>query len=287
MGTKYTTTPVSGFNASPPADDGSISAANQVKYATLKTKLADPLNVAIAAIDAGLVTAFDYSARSISTSDSAIASDHMKTIEIAPTVSSVVTITLSDAATMAAGYTVNIVNRSNFKATITRATTSDTINGSAASETLLAMAAVTYKVNSSANGYTAIANKASNSSVLSINTTQTTVAPGATNYIGTNNVSGTEGNVIIYMPFACTLKNMHMNSAAVPGLGETYTYTLRKLTVDTTITGVTSGGASSGCSDLTHEAEFAAGDYATMKIVASGGAAASIHWGTLEVRANP
>lgn len=160
MGTKYATVTVSGYNASPPADDGSTSASNQVKWDTIKTKLPDPLNTALAAINSGLVSAFDYSARSITTGDTTIASDHMRTIEVAPTVSSVVTINLGDAATMAASYTVNIVNRSNFTAVIGRATASDTINAVAANDALNALSAVTYKVNSTSNGYVTVGNTA-------------------------------------------------------------------------------------------------------------------------------
>lgn len=153
MGTKYSSVSVSGYNSSPPADDGSTSASNQVTWANIKTKLPDPLNTAIAAINSGLVTAFDYSARSISTSDSALAGDHMKTIEIASTVSSVVTVTLSDAASMAAGYSVSVCNRSNYDATITRATASDVIDNTASSVTLPSKQSAGYKVNASLNGY--------------------------------------------------------------------------------------------------------------------------------------
>lgn len=156
MGTKYATVTVSGYNATPPSDDGSVSSTNQVKWSTIKTKLPDPLKTAIEAIDAGLVAAFNYSARSITTGETVAAGDHMKTVEIAPTVSSVVTVTLPDAATMAAGYTVNIVNRTNFTAVIARATASDVLNGVAANEALFALRAVTYKVNSTTNGYTTV-----------------------------------------------------------------------------------------------------------------------------------
>lgn len=153
MGTKYSSVSVSGYNSSPPADDGSTAASNQVTWAKIKTKLSDALNTAIAAINSGLTTAFDYSARSVSTSDTALAGDHMKTIEIASTVSSVVTITLSDAATMAAGYCVGICNRSNYTAIVTRATASDVIDNTAGAVNLLPLYSVGYKVNASTNGY--------------------------------------------------------------------------------------------------------------------------------------
>lgn len=50
----YTSVSVSGYNSSPPADDGSQVAANKVTWAGIKTKLTDPLNTALAAIDAAV-----------------------------------------------------------------------------------------------------------------------------------------------------------------------------------------------------------------------------------------
>ena len=47
----YSEVTVSGYNASPPPDDGSTGASNQVTWAAIKTKLTDPLNTAIAAVD--------------------------------------------------------------------------------------------------------------------------------------------------------------------------------------------------------------------------------------------
>lgn len=49
----YTPISVSGYNSSPPADDGTVEAANQVKWSTIKTKLTDPLDTAINALEAG------------------------------------------------------------------------------------------------------------------------------------------------------------------------------------------------------------------------------------------
>ena len=43
MGTKYTTQTISGYNSSPPSDDASVNAANQVTWAKHKTKLGDPI----------------------------------------------------------------------------------------------------------------------------------------------------------------------------------------------------------------------------------------------------
>jgi len=53
----YTQVTVSGYNSSPPADDGSTSASNQVFWSTIKTKLGDPLKTAIEAIDDNVASA--------------------------------------------------------------------------------------------------------------------------------------------------------------------------------------------------------------------------------------
>ena len=47
MGTKWSTVSVSGYNSSPPSDDGSTTTANEVKWSTIKTKLPDPLKTAL------------------------------------------------------------------------------------------------------------------------------------------------------------------------------------------------------------------------------------------------
>lgn len=154
MGTKYSSVSVSGYNSSPPADDGSTAASNQVKWSTIKTKLPDPLKTAIESINSALVTALDQSVRLVSASDSAAATDHDKTIVIGSTITAAVTITLADAATMAAGYVVTVFNASSTVAcTIGRATASNTINGATSDYTLPPLNAITFIVASPATGY--------------------------------------------------------------------------------------------------------------------------------------
>lgn len=166
MGTKYTTTAVSGYNASPPADDGSQVASNQVLWSTIKTKLPDPIKTALESINSKLVTALDTSITLTSTTYNTLAGDHAKTIQIASTTSPAVTINLGDAATMAAGYYVTINNQSAYTATVGRVTSGDTINGAAANVTIAAGGAATFKVNSAANGYLADSNYLSTSQTL-------------------------------------------------------------------------------------------------------------------------
>lgn len=52
----YVSQAISGYNSDPPADDGTISASNQVTWATIKTKLADPIKTLAEAINTAAVT---------------------------------------------------------------------------------------------------------------------------------------------------------------------------------------------------------------------------------------
>lgn len=164
MGTKYSSVSISGYNATPPADDGSTAASNQVTWAKHKTKLGDPIKTAVEAINTALVTALDTSARSITSNDSTVAGDNGRTIVIASTVTAAITVTLMDAATAAAGYIVNIVNDSSVACTIARATASDTISSVTSDYSLPGLTSISFVVSPSASGYTAI--KGGSSSVL-------------------------------------------------------------------------------------------------------------------------
>lgn len=156
MGTKYSSISVSGYNSSPPSDDGSTAASNQVYWSTIKGKLSDPLNTFAAAVNSALVTALDQSVRLVSSSDSSVANDNNRTIQIASTVTSAVTISLMDAATAAAGYIVTVSNQSAITQTIGRATASNTINGATSDYSLPSLHSVTFLVASPATGYNII-----------------------------------------------------------------------------------------------------------------------------------
>ena len=54
----YTSQAISGYNASPPPDDGSQVAANKVEWAKHKTKLADPIKTLSEAVNSQCVAAF-------------------------------------------------------------------------------------------------------------------------------------------------------------------------------------------------------------------------------------
>jgi hypothetical protein len=151
MGQKYSSISVVGFNSGPPSDDGSQTEANKVTWAKQKTKLADPLKTAVESVNTALVTALDKSARAITTSDAAAATDHDRVIQ-ANTAS--VVVTLADAATMAAGYTVSVSNQSSGNITVALATSTDTIDTvTNTTVTLTAKEVRRYIVNAAATGY--------------------------------------------------------------------------------------------------------------------------------------
>lgn len=58
MGNPYTSKSISGYNTSPPPDDGTESEANRVNWSKHKTKLADPVKALAEAINTEVVAAF-------------------------------------------------------------------------------------------------------------------------------------------------------------------------------------------------------------------------------------
>lgn len=68
--TAYVQVSVASYNATPPTDDGSSGSANTITWAKIKTKLGDPLNTAIAAINTNFKATSD-SVDSAHTSDNA------------------------------------------------------------------------------------------------------------------------------------------------------------------------------------------------------------------------
>ncbi len=152
MGTKYTTVAVSGYNATPPSDDGSAVDANKVKWSYSKTKLGDPLNVAIVAIDAALVLSFAQEALIKSTNYTTTAGDNNKLLECTGTI----TISLLDASTGGAGYQINVINVGVGVVTVGRATVGNTINGVQQNWTLNPGTGASFLVNGTNNGYDAL-----------------------------------------------------------------------------------------------------------------------------------
>lgn len=59
MALPYASQTISGYNSSPPSDDGTVSSANEITWAKHKTKLADPVKTLAEAINTELQSAFD------------------------------------------------------------------------------------------------------------------------------------------------------------------------------------------------------------------------------------
>jgi microcystin-dependent protein len=149
MGTRYSSTSVSGYNVSPPADDGSTTAANKVAWATIKSKLTDCFNTWSASINTAILNALDTSCSSITGTYTTLASDNARTLQCSGTF----TLSLGDAATLGAGWYCHIVNAGSGTITIGRATGGNTLAGAASNITLAPLQATAVIVNQAANGF--------------------------------------------------------------------------------------------------------------------------------------
>lgn len=129
MGTKYTSESISGYNSSPPSDDGSATEANKVKWSTIKSKLPDPLKTAIENINTKLVNAADVGVDSYATASPSIgAADNGRLIALDSS-STAQTPTLAAASTLGDGWECSfILTDATNGATITTNST-ETING--------------------------------------------------------------------------------------------------------------------------------------------------------------
>lgn len=151
MGTKYSSQSAVGYNSNPVSDDGSATEANKVKASTILTKWTNPLKTFIEAVNTAISTALDKSARAVTGNDNSAATDHDRTIQVN---TASVTITLADATTMAAGYTVSVANQSSGDITVALATATDTIDTvTNATQTISAKEVRRYIVNATATGY--------------------------------------------------------------------------------------------------------------------------------------
>lgn len=153
MGTKYTTQTQIGYNASPPSDDAAQTASNKITWAFLLSKVGNPIKTLAEAINSALVTAFDTSCRTITTSDATVAGDHLRTVQIGTTATTGVTVTLMDAVSAVNGYIVTITNQSPHTQTVGRVTASNTINTTTNTVSIVTLESITFIVNAAASGY--------------------------------------------------------------------------------------------------------------------------------------
>lgn len=153
MGSKYVSQATSGYDSGSPPDDGTQVAANLITWSGVKTKLTNVLKTFAEAINTALVSALDLSARAISVNDTAIASDHWKTLQV----TGATTITLSSAASMGAGYEVGVFNAGASTVTVTPGLASDTINNLSASVTIPIKGTMIFRTNQALTGYNVVA----------------------------------------------------------------------------------------------------------------------------------
>lgn len=151
MGTKYSSNSASGYNSTPPVDDGTVSEANKVKWSTIKTKLADPVKTLADTINSELATHFDNGPNAYTANQTLDATHFNKVIQVS---GAAVTLTLTDAATLTAGWYCDIVSTDTTNnVTLGRATASDMINETSADVTILPLQQLRVVVNAAANGF--------------------------------------------------------------------------------------------------------------------------------------
>ena len=126
--------------------------------------------------------------------------------------------------------------------------------------------AYVYAYNAFLNKWTP--SKINNSSIITVGKQDLLIA-NATNYLLSNFTESTDENAIAFLaPIVGILSNLVCYCATAPGGSETVVITVRKNTVDTTITG-TITGAGTTATDITHTASLASGDKITFKVVTS------------------
>jgi len=151
MGTKYSSNASSGYNATPPADDGTVSEANKVKWSTIKTKLVDPVKDLADTINSELATHFNNGPNAYTANQTLGLTNYNQVNQVS---GSGVTLTLTDAATLGAGWYTDIISTdSSNNVTLARATASNTINAVSASVTILPLQELRVIVNAAATGF--------------------------------------------------------------------------------------------------------------------------------------
>lgn len=126
----YTVPTISGYNSTPPADDGTEVASNRVDWSKIKDKLADPIKTWVDAINTNLTTAFGQrygNSVGTFTGNTTFTSSHEGSIQRF-TGSSAATATLPDAATVGSDFLIAFINQGAAALTV-QGQSSQTING--------------------------------------------------------------------------------------------------------------------------------------------------------------
>ena len=150
MGTEYTSQSATGYNSSPPSDDGTVAESNKIKYSVVKTKLTDPPKDLADNINTQLVAHFDRGPTALNTTTTVAASHFNELLELSGTIN----LDMTDAGTLGAGFFCEMVNTDTTNSqTITRATATDTIDGVTANATIPPLSSLKIWVNAAANGF--------------------------------------------------------------------------------------------------------------------------------------
>lgn len=216
MGAKYTSQAASGFNASPPPDDGTVSASNQVFWgADVLNKVGTPLKTFIEAVNTALVSFTNFGSSAVSSTYSTVAADHMTTLEANGTF----TISLMDASTIGAGYVVNIKNVGSGVITVGLVTNTDTLDGTAnGTVTIPANGARTFKTVLGTNGYMSIDGL---KAVTTAATTSNDNTPASTAFV--QSVASPTGQCVLTYVSSTSIVLLPRNGNKVVIGGSTYT----------------------------------------------------------------
>ena len=102
------------------------------------------------------------------------------------------------------------------------------------------------------------------------------VTSGQTIYLGSG-IDGTEANARISL-IACTAKQIQVSSSAAPGTGESFVYTIMKNgSADSTFVVTVANSSTSGSASDSSGTSFSNGDYISVRLVTSSGAATAHH----------
>lgn len=129
MSNPYVPPTLSGYNSSPPSDDGSKTTQNAVTWATIKTKLADPLvafaNGISSAVTSALAQIFLNTVLPESANYTVQSADRGKLV----TITNGATVTLLAASAAGSGFAVTIKNISTTQAAVIAPNGTDNIDG--------------------------------------------------------------------------------------------------------------------------------------------------------------
>lgn len=150
MGTKYPGVNISGYNDTPPSDDGQNIPGNEIEWDKHKSKLGDPIKDLAEAMNTAILLHVDESVRDVGAADTALPADHKRTLNV----TGAFTVSLDDSANTPAGWIVWVKNSHTAAITVDLVQATDTLDGVAAGTfTIQPGQSVKFIKNAAANGY--------------------------------------------------------------------------------------------------------------------------------------